>query len=301
MSNKKFYQRGASLVGGAAVLGSLAGPNIFTKADLLEEKLQSSLMYRFANFIGVAWLKRFFENRIKKEIILENSKEIEKFFSRCETEISQDAGPLMFKGTKYKEVSYKIFEVMKAGFRLLEGKEGQPERIYYFLGDTASTLDDSISNAGDWQNSYEDNTRLFNSIQNFNFMTKYLEHFKKLDLEFKPANRWGITFDLYDQDITVDFRGEKLGINNVNFNFSTDLGPNLDILGRKTLEDNSRQTIIDYSLKGEKGEKKLTIKEMQDLLNSITEKIVNGKHKRANTGLDINALEKFDKNPELKN
>lgn len=300
MSNKKFYQRGASLVGGAAVLGSLAGPNIFTKADLLEEKLQSSLMYRFANFIGVAWLKRFFENRIKKEIILENSKEIEKFFSRCETEISQDAGPLMFKGTKYKEVSYKIFEVMKAGFRLLEGKEGQPERIYYFLGDTASTLDDSIYNAGDWQNNYDDNIKLFDSMQNFNFMTKYLEHFKKLGLKFIQTSHGCMMFGLYDQGITVDFRGEKLGINNVNFNFSTDLGPNLNILGRKTLEDNSHQTIIDYSLKGGISEEKITIKEMQALLDSVIEKIqenqylLNEKHKLANTDLDINALESLE-------
>ena len=300
MSNKKFYQRGASLVGGAAVLGSLAGPNIFTKADLLEEKLQSSLMYRFANFIGVAWLKRFFENRIKKEIILENSKEIEKFFSRCETEISQDAGPLMFKGTKYKEVSYKIFEVMKAGFRLLEGKEGQPERIYYFLGDTASTLDDSIYNAGDWQNNYDDNIKLFDSMQNFNFMTKYLEHFKKLGLKFIQTSHGCMMFGLYDQGITVDFRGEKLGINNVNFNFSTDLGPNLNILGRKTLEDNSHQTIIDYSLKGGISKEKITIKEMQALLDSVIEKIqenqylLNEKHKLANTDLDINALESLE-------
>lgn len=296
MPNKKFCRRGVSLVGTAAALSSVAGQSVLTNADLLKDRLNSSLIYRFANFFGWGWLKRVFENRIRREIVRE-------YFSRCETKTEAE-GPMLFKTTKYKEIAHEIFSgnmAKKAGFRLLEGKDGQQREICYFLEGTGSFLGYSISNAGDWQNSYDDNTRLFNSIQNFNFMTKCLEHFKELGLKFIPINRECIMFSLYDQGITVDFRGEKLGINNVNFNFGTDLGPNLDILGRKTLEDNSRQTIIDYSLKGEKGEKKLTIKEMQDLLNSITEKIVNGKHKRANTGLDINALEKFDKNPELKN
>ena len=249
-------------------------------------------MYYLTKYIAWIFLKSFFENRIRREIIRE-------YFSRCETK-TEAKGPMLFKTTKYKEIAHEIPTKKRAGFRLLEGKEGQLERIYYFLGDTASTLDDSISNAGDWQNSYDDNTRLFNSIQNFNFMTKYLEHFKKLGLKFIPINRWCIMFDLYDQGITVDFRGEKLGINNVNFNFSTDLGPNLNILGRKTLEDNSRQTIIDYSLKGGISEEKITIKEMQALLDSVIEKIqenqypLNEKHKFANADLDINALKSLE-------
>ena len=295
MPNKKFCRRGVSLVGTAAALSSVAGQSVLTNADLLKDRLNSSLIYRFANFFGWGWLKRVFENRIRREIIRE-------YFSRCETKTEAE-GPMLFKTTKYKEIAHEIFSgnmAKKAGFHLLKGENGQLGKIYDFLGGTDSFLGYSISNAGDWQNNYDDNTRLFNSIQNFNFMTKYLEHFKKLGLKFIQTSHGCMMFGLYDQGITVDFRGEKLGINNVNFNFSTDLGPNLNIIGRKTLADNSPQTIIDYSLKGGISEEKITIKEMQALLDSVIEKIqenqypLNEKHKFANADLDINALKSLE-------
>lgn len=284
MPSKKFYRRGAQIISTATALSSAASPNILTNAD---DGLASNLMYYLTKYIAWIFFKSFFENRI------------EKYFSKCKIKTGAE-WQMYHRGDTYKEIAQETSPGKRAGFRLLEGKDGQQREICYFLEDTGSLLGDSISNAGDWQNNYDDNTRLFNSIQNFNFMTKYLEHFKKLGLKFIPINRECIMFSLYDQGITVDFRGEKLGINNINFNFGTYLGPNLNIIGRKKLADNSPQTIIDYSLKGEKGEKKLTIKEMQDLLNSITEKIeenqypLNEKHKFANADLDINALKSLE-------
>jgi|GEM_PF-6445588 len=137
MPSKKFYRRGAQIISTATALSSAAAPSVLTTADQLEDRLDSSYMYRFASFIGWGFLKSFFENRIKKSIMSENCKKIKEYFSKCETKTvaEKEVLPHMFRGDPYKDIAHEVSPGKKAGFRLFKSN-GQPERIHYFLSDT---------------------------------------------------------------------------------------------------------------------------------------------------------------------
>ena len=284
MSNKEFYQRGALLL-------CAAGPSILTTADLLKDELKSSHMYRFANFIWTVRLKSFFENKIKKEIISENCKKNESYFSKAKVEKVYDEWNS--EELTKRTISYKIspsesiiFELFEKNGRLRLGcslKESHTKKLSDGLSvkDSKEELRNYQLNGVDY---YINSRDALEDIKRAEFVSSVFEKLQKFS-----SSKDRLFLDFSKKPLLVNFLGKNLKVESVSVvpvvPVDGSKGAGADLLiccaSEKGSEGSNDYMLTEYLLNSRGYGNKLKIKEMQIFVDTIVSEL---NKEKVNTG-----------------